>query len=104
MAIRPINIFAGDARFVVVLHDAVEREGAFGIKDAGVDVTRFMAGIVIVHPGEIAGRVAQRAFNDGTGFEVNAPLVESTVSTQSSRGRSRLRTNESASTVTSVEM
>ena len=79
MAIRPINIFAGDARFVVVLHDTVEREGAFGIKDAGVDVTRFMAGIVIVHPGEIAGRVAQRAFNDGTGFEVNAPLVESTL-------------------------
>ena len=66
MAAGAVAILRGDTRLVVIFHDAVEGEGALGIKDARVDVARFVAGVVIVNPGEVTGRLTQRTFADGT--------------------------------------
>jgi len=50
MAVGAVNILAGDARLVVVFHYAVEGEGALSIKNASIDITGFVAGVVIVNP------------------------------------------------------
>ena len=64
VSVGPVSEFGGDARFIVVLHDAVEGEGAISVEDASVNVLRFMAGVVIIHASEIAGRFAKGAFSD----------------------------------------
>ena len=66
MAVGAVNILAGNARFVVILHDAVKGEGALSIKNASVDITSFVTGVTIVYPGEVTGRLTQRAFADVT--------------------------------------
>ena len=79
MPIGSVDKFCGHTRFVVVLHQAIEREGAFCVEDPRIDVTCFVAGVVIVNPREIAGGVAQCAFRNVAGFKIDAPLVETTL-------------------------
>ena len=66
-------------QFVVVLHQAIEGEGAVCIEDSCIDVACWMASVVIVNPREIAGGVAECAFRDAARFEIDAPLVEATL-------------------------
>ena len=69
-----MRTLAGDARFVVILHNAIEGEGALGIEDAGTDITCFVASLVIVDQREVTERATQRAFAYVTGHQVNSPL------------------------------
>ena len=78
MTLGPVSELGGYTRLVVVLHQAIEGEGAFCIEDPRIDVTCFVAGVVIVNPREIAGGVAQCAFRNVAGFKIDAPLVETT--------------------------
>ena len=64
VSVGPVYEFGSDARFIVILHDAVEGEGAFSIEDARVNVARFMTGVVIIHASEIGGRFAECSFSD----------------------------------------
>ena len=78
MPIGSVDKFCGHTRFVVVFHQTIEGEGAFCIEDPCIDVTCLVAGVVIVNPREIAGGVAQCAFRNVAGCEIDAPLVETT--------------------------
>ena len=58
VAIRPVSELNGSACLTVVLHDTIKSECALGIENAGIDKAGFVAGKVIIHPGEVAGGLA----------------------------------------------
>ena len=58
VTIRPVSELNGSACFTVVLHDTIKSECALDIENAGIDKAGFVAGKVIIHPGEVAGGLA----------------------------------------------
>ena len=64
VAIGPVMELNGGTCLIVVFHDTIKSERALGIENSGIDEEGFVAGKVIIHPGEVTGGFADSSLNN----------------------------------------